>query len=76
MTGPLAMWWPFARSNDTTDPNQATQSDILEIRARMMRWLTPAFYRDVDAGMLDGFGLYRRAEAELLRERNAEECGE
>jgi hypothetical protein len=29
--------------------------------------LTPAFARDVDAGLLDGFGLYQWAEAQALK---------
>jgi hypothetical protein len=31
--------------------------------------LTPAFHRDVDAGRLDGFGLYRWAEQQALKKR-------
>ena len=57
-----------------TDPNQATHADILEIRERMKRWLTPAFRKAIDAGELDGHGLYRRAEAEMIRERNEEQA--
>lgn len=52
-----------------TAPNEPSKSDIHEIRERMLRWLTPAFRKPVMAGELDGFGLYRRAEAELIRER-------
>ena len=59
-----------------TDPNQLTQADKLEIRERMKRWLTPSFVKDIDAGLLDGFGLYQRAEAELIRERAGEGEGE
>lgn len=55
-----------------TAPNQSTQSDKQEIRERMKRWLTPAFAGDVDAGKLDGWGLYQRAEAEMIRERKQE----
>lgn len=55
-----------------TDPNTPTQSDILAIRERMKCWLTPAFATAVDAGELDGWGLYQRAEAELIRERAGE----
>jgi hypothetical protein len=29
--------------------------------------LTPAFWRDVDAGLLDGFGLYQWAEEQALK---------
>ena len=59
-----------------TSPNLPSQSDIQSIRDRMKRWLSPAFARDVDAGLLDGFGLFQRAEAELIRERDGEEVGE
>jgi hypothetical protein len=41
----------------------------LTLRAReiMKTRLTPAFARDVDAGLLDGFGLYQWAEAQALK---------
>lgn len=59
-----------------TSPNQPTQSDIHEIRQRMLRWLTPAFRTTVEAGEMDGTGLYHRAEAEMIRERKMEEQGD
>ena len=59
-----------------TSPNQPTQADILEIRQRMLHWLTPAFRTTVEAGEMDGTGLYHRAEAEMIRERQGEEVGE
>ena len=59
-----------------TTPNALTKTDLLEIRERMKRWLTPAFARAVDRGELDGWGLFRRAEAELIRERTQQETGE
>jgi hypothetical protein len=42
---------------------------ILAARALMKTRLTPAFHRDVDAGKLDGFGLYRWAEQQALKKR-------
>ena len=42
---------------------------ILAARALMKTRLTPAFDRDVDAGRLDGFGLYRWAEQQALKKR-------
>ena len=49
-----------------TDPHSSPDL-ILASRALMKTRLTPAFYRDVDAGKLDGFGLHKWAETEALK---------
>jgi hypothetical protein len=39
--------------------------------------LPPSFRKAIDAGELDGFGLYQRAEAMLIqRRKDEEEAGE
>jgi hypothetical protein len=50
-----------------TDPNVPTESDILAARKLMKGWLPPSFAGDIDAGKLDGFGLYNRAMKEIIR---------
>lgn len=49
-----------------TDPHSSPDL-ILAARTLMKTRLTPAFARDVDAGLLDGFGLYQWAEAQALK---------
>jgi hypothetical protein len=52
-----------------TAPNEITRADTLAARELMKGWLTPAFAKAVDAGELDGFALWDRAIAQLIRER-------
>lgn len=59
-----------------TIPNEFSQSDILAAREIIKRWMTPAFAKDIDAGKLDGFGLFKRAEAMLIQQRKDEEAPE
>jgi hypothetical protein len=54
-----------------TAPNKPTQADILAAREIMKSQLTPAFRNAVDAGELDGYGLFNRAMEQLIREREA-----
>lgn len=55
------------------DPNQPTQSDILEARQRVKRKMTPAFVKPIDAGELDAWGLVQAELSEMIRERNGEQ---
>ena len=59
-----------------TDPNQATQSDILEARERAKHKMTPAFAKAIDAGELDQWGMVQRELKQMIRERNGEQEGE
>ena len=52
-----------------TEPNEPTREDILAAREIMKGWLTPAFAKPVDAGELDGFALFNRAMAQLIKDR-------
>lgn len=54
-------------------PNEPSRADIIAARELMLTWLTPAFRKPVLAGELDGYGLFNRAMAQLLRERETEE---
>lgn len=56
-----------------TDPNTFTLSDTLAARELVKAMLPPSFIKAVDAGELDGFGLYQRAEAMLIQRRKDEE---
>lgn len=51
------------------EPNQPSKSDILAARNRIKQWLPPSFAKDIDAGLLDGWSLYNRAMADIMRER-------
>lgn len=59
-----------------TNPNQPTHADIIAAREIMLQSLTPAFRKPVLAGELDGYGLFNRAMAQLIRERAGNEEGE
>jgi hypothetical protein len=59
-----------------TAPNLPSQADILAAHDLMKTWLPPSFANDIDAGKLDGFGLYNRAMAQLIRQRTTEDAGE
>jgi hypothetical protein len=59
-----------------TAPNEPTPSDTIAARELMLTWLTPAFRKPVLAGELDGFGLFNRAMAQLIRERAGEEVSD
>ena len=59
-----------------TEPNQPTQSDILEARERVKRKMTPAFARPIDAGELDRWVLVQGELQQMIRERNGEQEGE
>lgn len=54
-------------------PNQFHQSDTLEAREIVKTWLPPSFVKDIDAGLLDPFGLMERARAIIITRRKAEE---
>jgi hypothetical protein len=56
-----------------TSPNTFSLSDTLEARELVKTMLPPSFIKAVDAGELDGFGLYQRAEAMLIQRRKDEE---
>jgi hypothetical protein len=56
-----------------TDPNTFTLSDTLAARELVKTMLPPSFRKAVDAGELDGFGLFKRAEAMLIQRRKDEE---
>jgi hypothetical protein len=60
-----------------TSPNTFSLSDTLEARELVKTMLPPSFIKAIDAGELDGFGLYQRAEAMLIqRRKDEEEAGE
>ena len=59
-----------------TDPNKATQSDILEARERVKATTHPAHHGDIDLGHWDKWGKIQGALADMIRERNGEEVGE
>lgn len=59
-----------------TDPNAFTKTDTLAAREIIKRWMTPAFAKAIDRGELDGFGLFKRAEAMLIQRRKDEESPE
>ena len=50
-----------------TDPNQPTPEETLAARELIKGWLPTSFVKAIDAGQLDGFGLFNRALAELMR---------
>ncbi len=52
-------------------PNEPSKADILAAREIVKQWLPPSFRKAIDAGDLDGFGLFERAMAQLIRERTA-----
>jgi hypothetical protein len=59
-----------------TDPNVFSQTDLLEARELVKTMLPPSFRKAIDAGELDGFGLFKRAEAMLIQRRKDEEAPE
>ena len=59
-----------------TEPNEPTPSDTIAAREIVKTMLPPSFRKAIDAGELDGFGLFNRAMAQLIRERSAQEEGE
>jgi len=48
----------------------------LEARELVKTMLPPSFRKAIDAGELDGFGLFKRAEAMLIQRRKDEEAPE
>ena len=59
-----------------TDPNQATHADILAAREIVKRGVPKSHWRDIDAGRWDDWGKVQGALAQMIRQREQEECGE
>ena len=57
-----------------TSPNVFLREDVLLCRELVKTMLPPSFIKAIDAGELDGFGLYQRAEAMLIQRRKDEEA--
>lgn len=59
-----------------TDPNQPNRADILAARERVKAKIHPAHWRDIDEGKFDPWRLVQDELAQLIRQREEEECGE
>ncbi len=59
-----------------TDPNRPSLTDTLAAREIVKTMLPSSFAGHIDEGRLDGFGLFERAMAQLIRERAGEEVAD